>query len=214
MSCYNEESGFVTLTKKDFNDLRKLLTSRFSAPHAAAIDICLPTWRDVKKKSKGTHVEYSSILCMAIARLNEYEKKNNVRFSSFYRSYIINMVTSLIHSNLNFNNKITKADVVNNLGKVNTRTDTFQLFGSHGHSVGEIRFNREKNTVYYDVFENNRAVEDAKSSPMGKMFFHFLDSVKWTKKTGGQFKYSDEYMREEGICDTISRSYGNPELYK
>lgn len=204
MSCYNEERGYVTLTKKDFDTLRKRLVSAFSPLHAAAIDICLPVYRDVKK-SKDTPAEYSSIECMALARLGEYEKKNSVKFAGSRRSYIVNLVTTFIL--VNRNRKIVKANVVNSLSKINTRTNSFQVFDT-GYVCADILFNREKNTVHYEVFENNRAVERANSSLMGKMFFDFLNSVTWTKNTGGQFNYSDEYMRDEGEYSAVSRRYG------
>lgn len=57
----------------------------------------------------------------------------------------------------------------------------------------------EKRTVTWDVDESKNAVENAWESAMGKAFKKALESVKWTRDTGGVFRYADEYGMEASM---------------
>lgn len=63
----------------------------------------------------------------------------------------------------------------------------------------------EKRTVTWDVDKSNRAVEHAWESTLGKAFRKALESVTWTRGSGGVFRYSDEYAE-----DAAMEHGGNP----
>jgi len=76
-----------------------------------------------------------------------------------------------------------------------------------------IRIDPKTRRVFWDVPENNRAVERAHESVLGTAFFRALDKVKWTRATGGVFRHSDEYARDASMETGdnpvhISRSFG------
>jgi hypothetical protein len=67
-------------------------------------------------------------------------------------------------------------------------------------------------TVVWDVGENNRACDHARSHPMGQAFFALLDKVRWTRGSGGKIIGNDEYNRdsdyEGGGGNYVTAEYG------
>lgn len=74
---------------------------------------------------------------------------------------------------------------------VTNRTTAFKV-GDDAY----ITFDRDASTVTWAVHENNRACETARSHPLARTFFATLDSVRWTRGTGGEIIGNDEYNRE------------------
>jgi hypothetical protein len=52
------------------------------------------------------------------------------------------------------------------------------------------------NNVTWSVEENNHAIDRARDSILGKVFFKELDKVQWTRGSGGEIVGNDEYNRE------------------
>ena len=64
-----------------------------------------------------------------------------------------------------------------------------------------IDFNRERHSVSWGTSDNNHAVERARDTAAAAAFFRALDTVKWTRGTGGVLTGNDEYnqdSREDG----------------
>lgn len=71
-------------------------------------------------------------------------------------------------------------------------------FGSGDTSITVSRADR---TVFWQVSENNRAVECAHEHPMGVAFFDILGSVRYTRGSGGVIVGNDEYNRDSVEVD-------------
>jgi hypothetical protein len=63
---------------------------------------------------------------------------------------------------------------------------------------GMLSFDSKERTVTWSVSENNRAVDDARESFVGELFFKVLSQVNWTRGTGGVIVGNDEYNRDAG----------------
>jgi hypothetical protein len=74
----------------------------------------------------------------------------------------------------------------------NTRTTSFDVYGEE-FGFG---FNNEKRTVGWEVGENNRACENARKHPLARELFRILDSIEYTRGTGGKIVGNDEYNRD------------------
>jgi hypothetical protein len=88
--------------------------------------------------------------------------------------------------------------------KATTRTTQF-LAGYDG----QVTF--QGNLAIWSVSENNRAVEDARESPVGRAFFGALRRVEWTRGSGGTLWGNDEYNQEgygEGGGNYVTAEYG------
>lgn len=53
--------------------------------------------------------------------------------------------------------------------------------------------------VFWNVPENNRAVESAEESLLGKAFLNALHKIEWTRATGGAFRHTDEYAQDSAM---------------
>lgn len=56
----------------------------------------------------------------------------------------------------------------------------------------EVSFDKKASSMLWSVEENNHAVDDARSHPLGIAVFEALDDVRWTRGTGGYFTGNDE----------------------
>lgn len=83
----------------------------------------------------------------------------------------------------------------------NSKTLSFSA-GYDGH----ISLIEETRSVRWAVSENNRAVEDARDSVMGRKLFALLARMTWVRGSGGSLVGNDEYNRE-------SRDYGGGSNY-
>lgn len=93
-------------------------------------------------------------------------------------------------------NKTTKphapkiVDIASVVGpKATARTTEFRA-GYEGYIVFK------GNEVHWIVSENNHAVDDARGSTLGRVFFNELNKVQWTRNTGGKIVGNDEYNKE------------------
>lgn len=61
-----------------------------------------------------------------------------------------------------------------------------------------ILFDNNNNTVYWTVFNNNHAVDNARKSKIGFDFFQELKKIDFTKNTGGVIYGNDEFNINDG----------------
>lgn len=61
-----------------------------------------------------------------------------------------------------------------------------------------LTFDNDTRTVRWDVPENNHACDRAREGTLGKAFFKAMESVTWTRDSGGSIYGNDEYNRESG----------------
>jgi hypothetical protein len=73
---------------------------------------------------------------------------------------------------------------------------------------GEVRFDKDTNTVHWSTNENRDAIERAHNSVAGKALFDRIRMVKWTRNTGGVFMGNDENAAEEGVPDRCHVAFG------
>ena len=61
-----------------------------------------------------------------------------------------------------------------------------------------VHFHEGTHSVVWYVPENNRAVEHARQSMLGKVFFQKLNKLNFTPRSGGKIIGNDEYNRDSG----------------
>jgi len=87
-----------------------------------------------------------------------------------------------------------------------TRDMVFEMEG------GTVTFRPATRTIRWAVAESNRAVESARESALGRLFFELLRTVQWTRGTGGTLVGNDEYNRdnlaESGGGNYVTARYG------
>jgi len=75
-----------------------------------------------------------------------------------------------------------------------------------------IRFDVDNRKVYWNVPENNHAREHAWRHPVAQAFSRALNSVRWTRKSGGYFVGNDEYNEDSssigGSGNYVTMTFG------
>lgn len=62
-----------------------------------------------------------------------------------------------------------------------------------------INIDPKTRVLTWRVSRNNHAVENAWESPFGRLFSEQLRKIKWTRGTGGVFRYTDEYAEDAAL---------------
>lgn len=73
---------------------------------------------------------------------------------------------------------------------------------------GSVEFDKDNNMVHWSTSENRGATERAHNSAAGKALFDRLNTVKWTRNTGGIIVGNDEYAQDAGRSDECTVAYG------
>lgn len=101
--------------------------------------------------------------------------------------------------------KPTVSEVSREAPTATNRTTVFRVDGE-----ASVAFDGRR--VSWSVSENNHAVDTARNSPLGMVFFTALDKVKWTRGTGGTLVGNDEYNGESeaegGGANYVTARYG------
>ncbi len=187
MSNYNSEEGTIQLPKSKFAAIKK----KFIADYNIIMEQELINAKDLRNhvitSNKGKrHVEY------CIKMLDDAERYN-VSSETIFKMCDVegNKKPRAV------NRKIVKF--------ANSKTMQFSLNGE-----GSITFDKEHKTINYYVSENNHAVEAARRSKVGRLFFRTMNSITWTNGSGGSLIGNDEYNREDGGgADYVTSSFGN-----
>jgi hypothetical protein len=73
---------------------------------------------------------------------------------------------------------------------------------------GEVRFDKDTNTVHWDTGQNRDAIDRARNSVAGAVLFNRIKTVKWTRNTGGVLMGNNENAAEEGVPDRCHVAFG------
>lgn len=203
MSKNEWERGSITLPAREVAPLHKALREHVNASHTA-----------VRERAIALHKQFGT---RSLERYGETLRA---------RQPASDTVTSLALEVLNriyFDaqrggkglHSPTLADVDAVIARVTNRTPTFTAYGEWGEGLATIHF--AGRVVTWTVSENNRAVERAHESALGKVFFAQLDRIEWgtSSKVGGFGWGNDEYNQDPsngygpgGGADYVTFTYG------
>jgi len=175
MSCYNWESGIIQLPKAKYAAIRKQFIKDYNTILEREMEAGnkLRDYVLEMKKSK-RNVQWFYVL-------QDHMEHFGVSFSTICKMHIAGKKPR----------KLTKKL----MEFANNKTNRFDV-----DSEGDIVFNPESKIVMYDVMENNRAVERARESKVGQLFFRTMDRIEWTRGSGGEIVGNDEYNRDCGYA--------------
>lgn len=173
MSCYNWEHGTIQLPKSKYAAIRKQFMEGYNAFLLDQLERSKRLREHVLTVNKGKrNVQW-------FYALQDHMNRFGVDWSTVEK-----MIQGMDGKKpRNLNKKLMEL--------ANNKTTVFDLAGE-----GTISFNKERKTVTYDVPENNRSVERARESKVGELFFKTMNSVTWTRGSGGMLIGNDEYNRE------------------
>lgn len=214
MSCYNEERGTLTLPSAAVIPLRKALVDAENRLRAETLQCAQAVQQWVKEKpdwmkrlraslwGEGPQSVFWAALEAVDGTPGGWASRS--RWDAAVRDRAVSLLVRYDSAERRWTVQSPKKKDCAPLPAV---TWEFDVAGE-----ASIRIDPEKRTVRWYVSNNNRAVEQARESRMGRAFFDALARIQWTRATGGVIRYADEYSREDdlehGGGATIRSSFG------
>lgn len=223
MSCYEWESGVITLPSKEFPGVLAAVQQKQLALQTAAFDETQRFWIALPARVKKDRGLYERAIGEWIHGHHGWRGEKPI-FAGRPENGIEGVDESLSDEVSNLLHRILRELVTSERevddwkgGQiVGKRTIQHQAYEdrpprrvlrkdiawansttlSFGFSEVRITFDRAKRTVEWSVDENNRARERARRHPLSVAFFAALDRVTWTRGSGGQIVGNDEYNRD------------------
>ncbi len=211
MSRYDWESGTIKLSVKEFTKFRQHLVSAYNKALQEDFNELQKLYDKLKAAGKGKRkFNYA-------AALNE-ELNKEVRQPYWGTAYAVNL--QIIDRDFVAPLLINKEGKLTTLKKgmfkgvtVSAKHDTFPPPDGFVHSdEGTLSLAPQSKCISWTVSENNHACERARESFFGKLLFKYLNTVEWTRNTGGTIVGNDEYNSEDkeagGAENYIKVAYG------
>ena len=207
MSNYHWQAGTVKLPATEFAGFRKALADLDLQEKTALFEHAHLFWKGLTAKEKADPVAYR-------AAFTAYETANSHQDHDSWngrRQMISDLpvgLQRLVGANRWYQGIPPKpARVLKDAMGFPTNRTT--VFTGEGHEA-VVTFDKAANTVRWAVPENNGAVDVARQSALAMAFFRHLDTVQWTRGTGGTIVGNDAYHTESdgGEENYVSAAFG------
>lgn len=176
MSCYEREAGDYKLPVGEFNRIKKELCEFWDKNVEKSFNKAMDFYE------KNTNKKYRDAIDELHDKFNYEQAEEIERFLTKTQSGKLA--------------KPKKSTLIENKSSAIMKKNGYFEFSYEAM----LRLDKEQKMIFWSVDENNKSVESARNHPFAKKFFSLLDTVKWTNKTGGSIRYSNEYMEENGPC--------------
>lgn len=207
MSCREYEYGTLKLSASDFNILRKIFSEN-EKKHQENLYLKAVSLQDCIKNFVKTHKKEFKSSSSMMSHITEF--LYNSLYEDFSYTDIYKMQFSIVksikdekgHDKLKFSRP----------KKIDFKFSKQQSF-LFENEYCSVLFNERDNTVSWDVMEGNHAIEEARKSRVGKIFWKNIKNIEWKRGTGGCIYSNNEYNQEvkgyEGAGgDLISFTFG------
>lgn len=184
MSCYEWEAGTIQLPKTQFAKIKKQFINDYNNILEAEFNAAKRLREHVLKQHKGKRgVNWFDAVCDAAIGFDvSFETVSKMFDSDLYKK--------------------PKTPTKKMFNFANSKTTYFSMDGE-----GRIVFDPEDKVVTYGVPENNHAVEHARNSKVGRLFFRTMGNINWTRGSGGCLYGNDEYNRDAAYGESGGSNY-------
>tara|TARA_B100000029_G_scaffold456360_1_gene484315 strand:+ start:38 stop:673 length:636 start_codon:yes stop_codon:yes gene_type:complete len=178
MSCYEWERGSVKIPASEWSKFKKSILSTYNTIIKRDFAIALNTYNYLKVSAKGRrNFNYKQSLMFKLQEANlNYDSYNRIERAMFP---------------WNKDRKTPLKPKKKDFKLVNNQTEQLSL---DGFSIG---LSNKNKTLYWEVLENNHAVDEAHNHPIAMAVFSALNNVTWKRNSGGIIVANDEYNRQD-----------------
>lgn len=222
MSCYQWEAGTLVLPSVEFTRVKDAVLLAQKTHNKTLYEASQKFWKLIPAKAKRdlpTYHRWASAFAYGNDPVSEptfwhdgKQKKNDIPKLPGYPGGDRGLASDLSHllgwvalRNRTTPTRVTQA-MIDEQNPATNKTTSFNM-GESG-----IVFDRTKRTVHWYVGENNHARDYGRDHPVSQALFKVLDTVKWTRATGGKILGNDEYNRgsryEGGGGNYVIDEYG------
>lgn len=195
MSREEWEHGVIKLPTAEFSRVRQAIADDDLKRQTEVFEHTQTFWKSLNRKQRTDRREYlDAAQEYAVAEEDRIEKENRriAQRTSWSRApqflpdnsdAILRELQETLHRGNGKPRRVLKSDIEFPTNK----TLTF------GDDNADVVFNREESTVTWSVGGNNHAVDFARGGALAHKFFETMNTVKWTRGTGGIIHGNDEY---------------------
>lgn len=180
MSNYESEWGTIKVPTAELPRLRKAMQQAMTAHKERVFDATQTFWRGLSRPQKTNIDAYRAAVSDVLNSSNKY----GLRLSDEVALDVYEMLHRAARRNDSNPRRVLRED----LDLPTNRTTSFAW------GEASVHFDRDQSTVWWEVSENNHAVDTAHKHPLTKTLFAELDKVRWTRHTGGVIEYRSEYQ--------------------
>jgi hypothetical protein len=193
MSNYESQWGSIKLPTAEFTRIRKSFETGAKSKQAESFEHTQRFWKGLTRKQQTDPGEYDKARRAYISSAMQNRDPRDV----FARpdETVANQFEDLTYIPTRWDREANRSVPMRKPARVkqsdvdwaNNRTTEF-----HGGEA-TVTFDRDASTMRWHTGDNNRAVETAFNSWLGRKVFEELRKVRWSRGTGGSFRYKDEY---------------------
>ena len=199
MSKYCWEQGTIVLPRSAWASFKKSLRDEFNKQVAFDREMLVRLYEKVKLDNKGKrNVNWGEVVEAELYKTKNVGRWQVTENVYAFRSLPLYDVTSILVPAYDANDVFipvpTRKLIAPNktcLFLANSKTTSFKADDGSIHLLDD-----KRHEVTWTVSENNHAVERARESAMGQVFFSLLGRIPWTRGTGGVIKGNDEINRD------------------
>lgn len=193
MSCYEWQRGSVKIPASEWSTFKKSVLGAYNKIVKRDFALAVNAYNYLKVSAKGRrNYRYKQNLVLKLQEANlNWDSYNRIELSMF-------PLTETRTTPLKPKKKDFKL--------VNNQTEYIDLdeFG--------IGISNKNKTLYWEVTENNHAVDRAHNHPVTIAVFAALNNVNWKRNSGGIIVANDEYNRQDdgpgGGGNYVTHAYG------
>ena len=203
MSCYEWERGSIKFSAREWPSFRKDMLTEWKTRQERLYQHATKATSELKKRVKGLRGRERSVAL-----------RSGVKTYANRFSLSLSEAAELEDAVLDFN----WDNQVYQLARPKFTRQTFGLpcVVSRGTTIRRsdwaMAFSDPERSLFWDVSENNRAVDRARGHDFVNCVFTRLDQTTWTRGTGGVIVGNNEYNRDAdyvgGGANYVSASYG------
>lgn len=214
MSCNGWEKGTIVIPSAQWAGFKKSIREACAAAELHDFNLAVKLVEAVKAKNKGKRgVDWR----VELDQESDRTERSYGYYATTAYAYPFKLLAGYAHYLLRerllvLDEKSGKyklrAPLKKDFCTVNGKTITFDAVD------GTLSFDDKKHAAVWYVSENNHAVDNARESFVGNLFFKLLDKMQWGRNSGGAIIGNDEYNRDSGRDSAgyggsyISKAYG------
>ena len=182
MSTYEWESGTIVIPANQWPSFRTAVIKRWNAHLLESLGHAKSAHKEMKEKAKGLRGRNRDNALMSA--LFDYTRRHDIGNDCELRSLLWRWSED---------NRVMifQSPKKKDLGLLPTsKSATISV------SDLTVSLNNKTRTIVWDVPENNHAVDIARSSWFGRFVMQKLNSVKWSRNSGGKIVGNNEYNRD------------------
>lgn len=196
MSCYEWEAGTIKIPTAEFVRVKRFVQDTAKAYNDKLYAHAQAFWKSIPASAKKDPEKYRKQLRIFVYgnRKGEYEYDPKLPISNGVvgvndddRGGFGEELYYLLSDRAALPRRVQKTDIK---PAVTNKTLSFNC------GEGDIRFDPKTHTVHWSVGENNHARDYGRNHPIARAFFDVLDTVNWTRGSGGDIVGNDEYNRD------------------